>query len=183
MSATVRFEPMDEAQFQDSLERSVVRHAADMARRGHWTEAASRETARAEFAQLLPEGRQTANHRFRTIVDPASGTRVGETWCTVRFHGGKTQYWVDWLWIDEPHRRKGFGRAALRALTEEAVREGADRLGLFVIADNLPARSLYEDLGFREESRRMILRLAAPERSAPTGVGRGSMRLSGFEPE
>jgi len=171
MTARVRFEPMDEAQFRESLEQSIVRHAAEMVRRGHWTEAASRETARGEFALLLPQGRQTANRRFRTIRDAASGTRVGETWTTARPHGGKLQYWVDWLWIDEPHRRKGYARAALRALTEEAVRAGADRVGLVVLSDNLPASTLYEELGFRDESRRMILRFA--------GTGRPTARSAG----
>jgi ribosomal protein S18 acetylase RimI-like enzyme len=160
MSARVRFEPMDEEQFRDSLERGIIRHGTEMARRGHWTESDAPAAARAEFAQLLPEGWRTANHRFRTIVDAASAARVGETWCTVRVHGGKVQYWVDWLWIDEPHRRKGFAHAALLALAEEAASEGADRLGLSVLADNVPARSLYEALGFRDESHRMILRLS-----------------------
>jgi ribosomal protein S18 acetylase RimI-like enzyme len=165
MSATVRFEPMDEAQFRESVERSIVRHGSDMVRRGHWTEEAARETARGEFAQMLPEGRQTVNRRFRTILDAGTGTRVGETWCTVRVHGGKLQYWVDWLWIDEAHRRRGFARAALRALTEEAAREGADRIGLYVMSENLPARTLYEGLGFQEESRRLIRRFSEPEES------------------
>jgi ribosomal protein S18 acetylase RimI-like enzyme len=164
VGAAVRLEPMDEAQFRESLERSIVRHGSEMVRRGHWTEAAARETARGEFAQLLPEGRETVNHRFRSILDASSGARVGETWCTVRVHGGKLQYWVDWLWIDEPHRRKGYARATLRALTEEAAREGADRIGLFVLSENLPARTLYEDLGFQEESRRMIRRFSDPAR-------------------
>ena len=155
---SVRFVPMDEEQFRESLERSIARYASDMTRRGLWTEAAALETSRAEFAQLLPEGRQTLNHRFRTILDAETGTRVGETWCTVRRHGGKLQYWIDWLLIEEPHRRRGFGRAALRALTEEALAEGAERAGLYVVSDNLPARTLYEGVGFREDGRRMILR-------------------------
>jgi ribosomal protein S18 acetylase RimI-like enzyme len=175
MSARVRLEPMDEEQFRDSLERSIVRHGTSMVRRGYWAGAVARATARAEFALMLPKGRRTANHRFRTIVDADSGGRVGETWCTVRVHGGKLQYWVDWLWIDEPHRRAGFGRAALRALAMEAAAEGADRLGLSVLADNLPAQTLYESLGFRDESRRMVLRLAGRD---PTDRSRARRRLA-----
>jgi ribosomal protein S18 acetylase RimI-like enzyme len=167
MGASVRLEPMDEGQFQDSVSRSTVRHSADMVRRGHWADPGALEAARAEFAQLLPQGRATPNRRFRTIVDATTGARVGETWCTVRFHGGKLQYWIDWLWVDEAHRRKGFARATLLVLREEALREGADRVGLFVISDNLPARTLYEDLGYREESRRMILRFDGPPGDGP----------------
>ncbi len=166
MGATVRFVPMDEEEFRASVEQGIVRHGIDMVRRGHWTEADAPSAARAEFALLLPDGRRTANRRFRTIVDAASGERVGETWCTVRTHGGKLQYWIDWLGIDEARRRQGYGRAALRALAEEAAREGAERIGLFVISDNVPARTLYEALGFREESRRLILSVAGSDRSA-----------------
>ena len=167
MADRIRLEPMSEAQFQESLEQGIVRLAAEMTRRGHWTEAESRESARSEFAQMLPEGGRTANRRFRVIVDAESGRRVGETWCTVRPYGGKVQYWVDWLGIDAPYRRQGFGRAALRALAEEAARDGADRIGLSVISDNGPARALYEQMGFRDETRRMILRFREPPPAPP----------------
>jgi diamine N-acetyltransferase len=51
------------------------------------------------------------------------------------------------LVIGEP--RRGYGRAALRWALDDAFRQrGAHRVYLEVRADNLPARALYESLGF-----------------------------------
>ena len=51
------------------------------------------------------------------------------------------------LFTHPAHRRKGLGRAITAALLEEASGAGAS-LGLFVRADNEPARELYRSLGF-----------------------------------
>ncbi|MGI9488313.1 MAG: GNAT family N-acetyltransferase [Geminicoccaceae bacterium] len=47
-------------------------------------------------------------------------------------------------------RRQGFARALLRELFAWSRREGADTAWLAVVADNLPAKRLYQSLGFRE---------------------------------
>jgi ribosomal protein S18 acetylase RimI-like enzyme len=167
---------MDDAQFAKSLDQSIVRHARDKVRRGHWTEASAQSTARDEFLQLLPQGRRTPNHRFFTVMDAGSGGRVGEMWCTVRSQGGKLQFWIDWLWIDPALRRRGYATAVLRHTAALARREGADRCGLFVLSDNAPARTLYERLGFREESRRMILRFGSPRDPARWDIRSATVR-------
>jgi len=56
------------------------------------------------------------------------------------------------LVVHPDHRREGRARALLRAVI--ARREPADRVTLTVAADNDPARSLYESVGFRRIDRR-----------------------------
>ena len=153
---TVRLEPMSEEDFQESRRRSVPRHAADYVRRGLWAETGSLEASEKEFAQLLPNGRETPNRHFANVVDVKAGERVGETWYLVQESGGKLRFWIDWIWIEEEHRRKGFATATLLRLEEEARQLGADRVGLSVWFDNPGAIALYSKLGYAPASMWMM---------------------------
>lgn len=146
---------MSEEQFQDSLARSIARHATDRARRGLWSEDRGLEASRAEFAEFLPKGRATPHRHFCTLVDVPTGARVGETWYTAEEQGGKVQFWIDWLWIDPPHRRTGRATDALRQLEAEARRLGADRTGLTVWTDNPGAMELYRKAGYTPSNLQM----------------------------
>lgn len=50
--------------------------------------------------------------------------------------------------VHQDSRREGIGRALLSKALEEAREEGLSRLELHVLSGNLPARKLYERLGF-----------------------------------
>ena len=147
---------MSDADFRDSVQRSVARHAADYVRRGLWAEEGSLEVSKKVFAELLPQGHETPNRHFATVVDQEAGQRVGETWYLVHPRAGKVQFWIDWIWIDPDHRRKGYAVAALRLLEEEARRRGADRVGLSVWFDNPGAIALYQKLGYAPASMWMM---------------------------
>ncbi|WP_152775845.1 GNAT family N-acetyltransferase [Streptomyces spongiae] len=55
---------------------------------------------------------------------------------------------IQGLVVAETARGDGVGRALLRAVQEEARRQGARRLTLRVLGHNTPARKLYESEGF-----------------------------------
>jgi ribosomal protein S18 acetylase RimI-like enzyme len=55
---------------------------------------------------------------------------------------------IQGLVVAEEARGAGVGRALLRAVREEARRQGARRLTLRVLGHNAPARKLYETEGF-----------------------------------
>lgn len=55
---------------------------------------------------------------------------------------------IQGLVVAEEARGTGVGRALLRAVREEARRQGARRLTLRVLGHNAPARTLYETEGF-----------------------------------
>lgn len=55
---------------------------------------------------------------------------------------------IQGLVVAEKARGAGVGRALLRAVREEARRQGARRLTLRVLGHNTPARGLYEAEGF-----------------------------------
>ena len=153
---SVRLEPMSDADFRDSVQRSVARHAADYVRRGLWAAEGSLEVSKKEFAEFLPQGRETPDRHFASVVDRETGQRVGETWYLIRPRAGKVRFWIDWIWIDPNHRRKGYAVATLLRLEEDARRMGADRVGLSVWFDNPGAIALYQKLGYAPASMWMM---------------------------
>jgi ribosomal protein S18 acetylase RimI-like enzyme len=52
--------------------------------------------------------------------------------------------------VHPQHQGRGYGRAMMRWLEEQARHRGAQRIRLRVHADNLAARRLYESLGYAE---------------------------------
>jgi len=92
-----------------------------MVERGVWDSTGAEEASRAEFAQLLPEGVRTPRYRFCHVIEQESGKRVGETWYISQTKGGKTQFWIDWIWIEPPYRRRGYASQVLARLEELAV--------------------------------------------------------------
>jgi ribosomal protein S18 acetylase RimI-like enzyme len=56
------------------------------------------------------------------------------------------------LAVDQRFRRQGLALAVIRGLLQEATTVGIRRVFLQVVADNEPARALYERLGFRTVS-------------------------------
>jgi ribosomal protein S18 acetylase RimI-like enzyme len=57
------------------------------------------------------------------------------------------------LAVDERFRRQGLGSAVIRSLLQEATSKGVKWVWLSVLEDNTPARTLYDNLGFRTVSR------------------------------
>lgn len=158
----VRLEPMSNDDFRRSIERSIPRYADELVTRGRASPASALARSRSDFAELLPQGLATPGYQFRHVVDEPTGERVGETWYTVRSRGPVVDFWVDWIWIEPPHRRRGLATATLRRLEEEAVRLGAVEVGLNVFADNPGAMRLYEKLGYAPMSFHLLKRLGPP---------------------
>lgn len=158
----IRLEPMNEREFEASLERAIPRHADLQVHLGLWAESEAVAASRAEFAQLLPKGYETPEYEFRNIVDGDTRAQVGETWTIVRSRGGKVQFWIDWIWIEPSMRRRGYATAVFGLLEQEAIGSGADRVGLNVRYENAEALGLYAKLGFRPTHLRMTKVLVPP---------------------
>jgi diamine N-acetyltransferase len=58
--------------------------------------------------------------------------------------------WIGGLVIDSDEQRRGYGRAAVRALVEVAQRDDRSSVALTYQPANLVAKNLYADLGFAE---------------------------------
>lgn len=59
--------------------------------------------------------------------------------------------WLEDLYVRDPVRRSGLGRALVEAAIDRARERGCARIELDVNEDNAPARALYESCGFLAE--------------------------------
>jgi len=57
--------------------------------------------------------------------------------------------WIDEMMIAEGHRRKGYGKATLLLIKDEATPQGYPRIGLSTKLENIKAIRLYKSVGFR----------------------------------
>jgi ribosomal protein S18 acetylase RimI-like enzyme len=135
----------------------VLGRAGDGARATGRPVEATRERAREQGSQLLPDASTSANIWLLTICDD-SDVPVGRLWIGRHREHDDSAYIYD-LEVDECRRGEGLGRAAMLA-AEELVREaGLQEIGLNVIGFNDTAQRLYESLGYRVVSMQMTKRL------------------------
>ena len=167
--AMIRLQPMSEAEFGTFLERAIPRRAERYARRGVWAGDQAVAASGALYARLLPNGLHTPDHHFCHLVHPTEGNRVGEVWYTAGREGGLVQFWIEWIWVEPEHRRRGFATEALRLLEQEAVRLGATRLGLDVWLDNPGAIELYRKMGYSATSMSMVKPLGPTDAATSPG--------------
>jgi ribosomal protein S18 acetylase RimI-like enzyme len=114
--------------------------------------------ARAEeqFAELLPEGLDTPRQAFFTPVD--GDEAVGVLWVHFDETSERRAFIYD-IKVWEHLRRRGYGRAIITALIDEARRRDARSIGLNVFGSNPGAKALYEQMGFEVAATSMKLAL------------------------
>jgi ribosomal protein S18 acetylase RimI-like enzyme len=150
----VALRPMTAAEFDHWRDPAVEDYAQAFVDSGILTSAEAVERAETQFAELLAGGVDTPDHRFWTAVD--GDADVGMIWVKLDDSGRAFIYDVQ-VW--EHLRRRGYGRAILNALVDQARALGARSIGLNVFASNPGAQSLYEQMGFEVTSTQMQLRL------------------------
>jgi GNAT superfamily N-acetyltransferase len=120
-------------------------------------EAEAREKAAADFARLLPDGLATAGHLLWQAYD--GDDVVGMLWLHVTERSeGAHAFGYDFS-VREDLRRRGYGRALMKAAEVECRRRGVVTVGLSVFGPNLAARSLDEQMGFTVTAMQMTRRL------------------------
>jgi ribosomal protein S18 acetylase RimI-like enzyme len=108
----------------------------------------SAEDARRKAAEDVPPLLENPSNALFVIED--SGEPVGRLWVGERESQGRRFLWIWEVYVDENHRGRGLGRAAMTLAEEEARRRGLDRVELNVFGGNEVARGLYRSLGYEE---------------------------------
>jgi len=134
----------------------VTDYADELLRNTGVGEAEARRHAQRSFDEAIPMGLATPGHWFFSAADAECGEHVGLLWIARQQRGALSVIWIFDIWVDEPMRGHGYGRALMELAHEEAARQGADRIELNVYGDNERARHLYESLGYVEMSRQMV---------------------------
>jgi len=112
--------------------------------------------AETQFAELLPDGLDTANQVFFTPMDGEES--VGVLWVHFDESEERRAFIYD-IQVWERLRRRGYGRAIIASLVDEARRRGARSIGLNVFGSNPGARALYDQMGFEVTATSMKLTL------------------------
>ncbi|MET8292311.1 GNAT family N-acetyltransferase [Streptomyces sp. NPDC005132] len=147
--------PMTQAEYPEWLVSEKVAYVGDIVRAGALSpEEAVRKSDR-DFAKLIPEGLATPDNTF--LVLEAVGEQIGTGWLKHGLLPGVTYGYS--LHIQERHRGKGYGRAAMVA-GEQATLAGGDSALMFTVwGGNEVAMNLYTSVGYQvvEESRSISL--------------------------
>jgi GNAT superfamily N-acetyltransferase len=138
--------PLREDEYPAWEDAHRAEYARGMAAYAGITQEAAEVKAARDLPLVLPDGLATEGARIWSIE--ADGRPVGTIFLGLRAEGP----WLYDITIDEAERGKGYGRAAMLALEEEARRLGHDGIGLNVWGGNDVARGLYRSLGYVEQS-------------------------------
>ncbi len=140
--------PMSDLEFTTWLAEAVPAYAADKVASGQWAQDAALDLSKKEHAQLLPQGRLSADNHLYSIVD-AEGAAVGVLWFAVRTKFNARIAYVFNIDVWPQHQRHGHGRRAFEALEGEVQRLGLAGIALHVFGHNTGAQALYAKLGFQ----------------------------------
>ena len=147
--------PMPDRARAEWRANAEAHYRAERIAAGDSPEVADRRVA--QSAEYFPDGRPAEGHVVFQVVD--GDEVVGALWIGLLDPSEPSHWWVYDIEIDEPHRGKGHGRAAMRLAEEEARARGGVRLGLNVFGPNTVARSLYDSLGYRVAATNMTKEL------------------------
>lgn len=126
------------------------RYARDLVRDFGMSPEGARAHADSSIDRLVPDGQLLPSHVvFMIEIDGEPG---GDLWLANRDDNAETTLFIYDITVDEEHRGKGYGKAAMAFTEEEAQRRGIGRIGLFVGGRNAVARGLYRSLGYSEDA-------------------------------
>lgn len=148
---------MTDAQYLRYRERAEESYAQNIRDSGAMPLPEARSKAREDYERLLPDGLATKEHHLWTAYD--GDDEVGMLWLHVEQKSdGPHAFGYDFE-VRADLRRKGYGRAMIQAVEKLCREWGVVSIGLSVFGFNLPARTLYEQMGFEVTAIQMRKRL------------------------
>lgn len=134
---------MKSDEFQKHIVTLIEGYAKDKVLAGNWSEEESLDRAKAELANLLPDGEKTENNYLYSILN--DNQVIGMIWLA---QTGDEEGFIYEISIDEQFQGYGFGKEAMKRLEEVAKDLGMKKIGLHVFGHNHRAISLYEKLDY-----------------------------------
>jgi ribosomal protein S18 acetylase RimI-like enzyme len=154
----VTLPPMSDERWASWRAASLLGYAQDNVRIGAWPAEGAEARASAQLDTILPGGRATPGHEFRSILNER-GEVVGALWFAPNQADGRPAIFIWDIVVAPEFRGRGYGRAALEALEPIARELGYAEIGLHVFGDNEVARQLYRSAGYVETNVSMVKRL------------------------
>ncbi len=139
--------PLTEDEYAAWADASTQAYAAQQVQAGLLTRVEAEAVAREQLALLLPQGLRTPSHHLWTArLDEAV---VGHLWIQLRPRPDGAEAYILDVAVDASARGRGLGRATMLLAETHALALGARSMALNVFGHNLPARRLYDSLGYR----------------------------------
>jgi ribosomal protein S18 acetylase RimI-like enzyme len=136
--------PMSKDEFREFVGNIEADYAQERSRNLDTNIEDEREVAKRQYAEI-GKGFETGN--IRAVFMQVAGDRVG---LMVYGYDEKNRLaYLYYIRVFAEYRRRGYARAALELLEEDALRLGAEKIGLNVFGDNDSAKRLYERSGYR----------------------------------
>ena len=143
--------PMTQPEYDAWVAETIPAYAADKVASGQWPQSTAMEQPKKENDELLPQGLDTPDNHFFTIVD-AAGAPVGMLWFAVKTRFDARIAYVFDVGVRPERQREGHASAAFLALEDEVRKLGLAGIALQVFGHNTVAQGLYAKLGFRPTS-------------------------------
>ncbi|MBW4030655.1 MAG: GNAT family N-acetyltransferase [Acidobacteria bacterium] len=148
-----RLRPLTKREIVAYVAGSIEHYSQERVAAGETPDEALR-VAQEQINRSFPEGIPAdGQYIFRVLDDDE--LEVGVIWIGVLSMDRPNAFWVYDVEIDEFHRGRGLGRAAMALAEDEARARGATELGLNVFGHNLIAKHLYESMGYETTATRM----------------------------
>ena len=115
----------------------------------------------ATAADLLRDGFETAQPKFRVLIAEWSGAAAGFAFFFYNYSTwlGRPGLYLEDLFVRPEFRKRGIGKALFVELARVAVREGCGRFQWQVLDWNATAIEFYQSLGARVEREWLTMRL------------------------
>lgn len=140
---------LNEQEFTVYKERGIKSYSKELLGLGLTQEQANKQ-AEDTYNRFLPEGINTENHFLNNVY--LNEENIGFIWWGIR--GEKSAFIYD-FYINENHRRKGYGKQVMLKCEEVVKSKGLSNIQLHVFGHNTGARKLYETLGYAPTSIQM----------------------------
>jgi ribosomal protein S18 acetylase RimI-like enzyme len=146
----LKFVPMDENQFREWRAVSEQEYCESLIKTGFITKKAAANKAKKD-GEIIKQGLATPDHFFYNVVRE-DGTCVGHFWYAFReIDEAKVAFIYD-IAMKTEFRGQGYGKATMALFEADVKAKGYKRLGLNVFGYNVPARKLYQQMGYQEIS-------------------------------
>lgn len=139
--------PITNAEYLAWLETVIPGYAEDKVASGQWAAESALELSRKEYAELLPNGKDTENNHIFTVLG-GSDEAVGTLWFVAKERTHRRIAYVYDVFVAPEHRRRGHAFRAFQALEQEVARLGLSGIALHVFGHNHAAQALYVKLGY-----------------------------------
>lgn len=142
----IKLTKMTKKSFEDYMATSVEVFANEKVENGTWDKASSISNSKKEYDRLLPEGLQTPNNYFYSVLYHEK--IIGYIWIAKSTDNENTAFIYDFEIYPE-FQNLGFGTKVINLIEIQAKQLSFTSLALHVFGNNSRALHVYQKTGFQ----------------------------------